>query len=515
MDVTGKIVIVDDEAMVTKTLTMLLGLEGFGDVAAFNNPEDALEFLKQNEADLIISDFIMPEMNGIDFLEKAKRTQTEVSSILLTGYADKENAIRAINEIGIFKYIEKPWDNNNLILSIKNALERTRLKKELKQKIKELEEANLKLENHSKILEETVEERTHELSVANSKLNAIIRNCADGIVTFDTDLKITDLNNAALRLFGQKREQLISSNLFELVVNEKKQFSKKNLNFNENIFLRNYCLINYENDTRIPVEISIAAATSDKDKFYIAVIRDVTYQKENERLRDDFMATLTHDLRTPLLANISGVDFVLDESLGKITERQRSLFEAMKKSSEDMLGLVNTLLEVYRYEAGKTYFCKTKFDIVKLAHECIDELSTLIKKAGMNITVKKNNNEIFINADKNEIRRVITNLIGNAVKHSQKGKNIEIRIERNLEDLIFSVTDDGVGLSKEDCDKLFNRFSQGTYQKRSSSTGLGLYLSRQIVEAHNGRIYVNSELNKGSKFTFELKNSINDCKVIL
>ena len=138
----GTIVIVDDEAMVTKTLSMLLGLEGFSNLETFNNPIEALDYLKKNEVDLIISDFIMPEMNGIDFLEKAKRTQEEVSSILLTGYADKENAIRAINEIGIFKYIEKPWDNNNLILNIKNALERTRLKKELKKKMLEIQVEN-------------------------------------------------------------------------------------------------------------------------------------------------------------------------------------------------------------------------------------------------------------------------------------------------------------------------------------------------------------------------------------
>jgi len=80
---------------------------------------------------------------------------------------------------------------------------------------------------------------------------------------------------------------------------------------------------------------------------------------------------------------------------------------------------------------------------------------------------------------------------------------------------MFSVEDNGIGLEKEDCDKLFNRFSQGTKQKRSASTGLGLYLSRQIIEAHAGKIYVNSKPNAGSTFTFELKNTINDCKVIL
>ena len=100
----------------------------------------------------------------------------------------------------------------------------------------------------------------------------------------------------------------------------------------------------------------------------------------------------------------------------------------MKKSSEDMLGLVNALLEVYRYEAGKTYLCKTKFDIVKLIQECNQELESLAKKANIEIEISKNEDEIFIHADKNEIRRVIINLIGNAIKHSQDSSCVKVNI---------------------------------------------------------------------------------------
>ena len=511
-----RIVIVDDETMATRTLAIQLKLEGYNCVTTFNNPNDALKFLNNNEVDLIISDFNMPELNGIEFLELAQKMQKDVTTILLTGYADKENAIRAINEIGIFKYIEKPWLQDNFLITIKNALEQTRLKKTLNNKVAELEEANKKLEEYSQNLENLVQKRTLELSATNSKLNALITGCADGIVTFDVNLKITDLNNKAVELFGQSKEQLLSSNLFELVVCENKQFFKADLDFSKNLFLRNYSLINYEKDTKIPVEISIAPIQDMSGNFFVAVIRDVTYQKENERLRDDFMATLTHDLKTPLTATIDGTEFLLDELSKEIKQEELRLFlTTMKGSAENMLGLVNALLQVYRYEAGKNHLCKTKFDIVKLTVECMEELTPLAKKANMELILDKNEDEIFINADRNELRRVIVNLIGNAIQHSQNGTKAEIKITRNDKDLMFSVEDNGIGLEKEDCDKLFNRFSQGTKQKRSASTGLGLYLSRQIIEAHAGKIYVNSKPNAGSTFTFELKNTINDCKVIL
>ena len=137
----GKIVVVDDEKIVTSAFKALLKVEGFSDAHLFNSPKDALEFLKNNQPDLVISDFLMPEMNGLEFLSEVKKLYPEVSKILLTGYADKENAIRAINEIGLYRYIEKPWDNDDLIINIKNGIERSYLLSELRAKIKELEGA--------------------------------------------------------------------------------------------------------------------------------------------------------------------------------------------------------------------------------------------------------------------------------------------------------------------------------------------------------------------------------------
>ena len=103
----GKIVVVDDEKIVTSAFKTLLKVEGFSDAHFFNSPKEAIEFLKTNVPDLVISDFLMPEMNGLEFLTEVKKMYPEVSKILLTGYADKENAIKAINEVGLYRYIEK------------------------------------------------------------------------------------------------------------------------------------------------------------------------------------------------------------------------------------------------------------------------------------------------------------------------------------------------------------------------------------------------------------------------
>lgn len=517
MEICGKIVLVDDEVMVTRTLETLLKLEGLKDIESFNDPFETLEYLKINQCELIISDFIMPKMEGIEFLSRAKKLplQEDTTQILLTGYADKENAIKAINEVGIFKYIEKPWNNDDLVLNIKNAIERTNLKRALKEKIIQLKKANDELEEYSKNLEALVQKRSKELYESREKLNAIFTNCADGIVTFKKDYVINSLNQAACELFGTGEKELLNKNFFELIINEKNQRHENPFKSKNPVFLRNFCLVNYKNNTKIPIEISLAKIESDKDDFVVAVIRNVSYQKENERLRDDFIATLTHDLRTPLLAAISGLDFMLKGTLGEISEKQKELVFAMKKSNEDMLGLTNALLEVYRYEAGKIFLCKTRFCVNELIKDCAKELEVLFKQNNTEIIFDFENEELMINADKNEIRRVISNLLGNAIKHGGENTKVIVKSQKIGKDAQISVEDNGVGLSKEDQMKLFKRFSQGTSKKRSCSTGLGLYLSRRIVEAHNGSIWVESEIDKGSKFIFNLKNAALEDKVLL
>ena len=171
MDMGKNILVVDDDVIVTSALKTLFKVEGIKNFVTFNNPVEAVEYLKENKPCIIVSDFMMPQMNGLEFLTEAKKLYPDVSMILLTGYADKENAIRAINEVGLYRYIEKPWDNDDLLINIKNGIERTRLKEQLKNKIEELEAANAKLEEYSKSLEEKVQERTKSLNISNVKGN--------------------------------------------------------------------------------------------------------------------------------------------------------------------------------------------------------------------------------------------------------------------------------------------------------------------------------------------------------
>ncbi|MCI0417704.1 MAG: response regulator [Acidobacteria bacterium] len=139
------ILLVDDEEMVLTSIRSFLAIETDYQVHTFTSPVKALHELEHIDIDLVISDYLMPDMDGITFLGKVKERFPQVPRILLTGYADKENAIKAINDVGLYQYIEKPWNNDDLKLIIRNGLEKTILLRRLEEKIREVERAQLEL----------------------------------------------------------------------------------------------------------------------------------------------------------------------------------------------------------------------------------------------------------------------------------------------------------------------------------------------------------------------------------
>lgn len=135
------IVVVDDEEMVLKSIGSFLNLETDYNVVTFTSPGEALIYIEKNGLDLIISDYLMPKMDGITFLSRVRELKPEIPRIILTGYADKENAIKAINEVGLFHYIEKPWENEDILLIIRNGLEKRQLQRKLEEKMAEISKA--------------------------------------------------------------------------------------------------------------------------------------------------------------------------------------------------------------------------------------------------------------------------------------------------------------------------------------------------------------------------------------
>jgi len=138
---------VGDEDMVITSISAFLMLETDWDVEGFTSPEEAIKHLESNSADVVVSDYLMPKLNGIQMLRKAKELHPAAARVLLTGHADKQSAIQAINDVGLYQYLEKPWDNSQLLLVLKSAIERTTLLRTLEEKISELDTAHSSLKD--------------------------------------------------------------------------------------------------------------------------------------------------------------------------------------------------------------------------------------------------------------------------------------------------------------------------------------------------------------------------------
>ena len=352
-------------------------------------------------------------------------------------------------------------------------------------------------------------------------MSGIINYCADGIIIVDGEGNILQVNPACENMVGLSECSLCKKKIQEIAYSNVKEFNSAKDNKsgeifglsdeNSEILLRDYFIVNSLSGIHTPVEMSFAAISSDDDKNdkFVGVIRDVSVQKETEKLRDDFIATLTHDMRTPLLAAIQTLKFFLEGAIGELDDKQKVLLSTMLQSNEDLLGLVNALLEVYRFESGKLTLCKTAFSVKDLVEQCYSELKPLAEKKNIDFSVIfELEDNLNILADRAEIKRVITNLCGNALNYTNKNGIVKVLAKAQCGDFIFSVTDNGNGIPQSDIPNSFKRFSQGTARKRSTGTGLGLYLSRQIIEAHNGKIWVDSKVDKGSEFSFLLTDVV-------
>ena len=499
----GRIVIVDDEPMVTASITAMLNLEADYDAIGFNSPEKALASMDGDfPPDVVISDFLMPEMDGISFLQAIRNRYPETTLILLTGYADKENAIQAINEVGIYRYIEKPWDNEALKLAIRNGIERTRLLTRLNEKITALEHAQNDLQQYSQHLEERVTEKTHDLSLTLNKLKAVVENTGDGIVTVNTRGYIQGLNPTFASWVQASHSDTEGQNLFDIVT-----FQDNSIQLDDLLHAEGGSQLKEATVGQMTVEVNISPL-SDQDGL-VLVCRDIAKRKEAERLREDFVSTLTHDLRTPLLAGIQSVEFFLDGTLGEISAQQRNILEIMRDSNRQMLSLVNVLLDVYRYEARQQKHIMENFQLADLIHRVLLEIEPLALSKNQSLKTDVVLPLAPAYGDKHALRRVLTNLVGNAIHYTPADGHITVSIRERDGYIQVLVKDDGRGIPPADLAKLFQRFAQGTSLHRTTGTGLGLYLSRQIIEAHGGRISAESEVGKGSTFMFEVPKAAN------
>ncbi len=371
--------------------------------------------------------------------------------------------------------------------------------KELKAKTKELEQARKGLLN---MLEDVAESR-REVEEERNKTLAIISNFTDGLLVFDEQKRLSLINPQAEKFLGIKSNKVIGQTisamgrmsslkgLVKLLGKEINPIFRKELEVKDDLVL----------------EVSVLAISREKQIENLVVLHNVTREKLVERMKTEFVSITAHQLRTPLSAIKWTLKMLLDEDLGKITKEQREFIEKTYQSNERMISLINDLLNVTRIEEGRYVYNPVLSNITKLVESLIKQCEDEINIRNINLEFKKPKKELpKVLIDVEKINLAVQNLLYNAIQYNKLGGSIKISLKSNKKEIEFSIEDSGVGIPKKQEKRIFTKFFRAANVMRMDTrgSGLGLFIVKNIIEAHKGRIWFKSKEGKGSIFYFTL-----------
>jgi len=371
------------------------------------------------------------------------------------------------------------------------------LEEKVKERTKELEESRTALMN---ILED-VQEARGKAEEERDKTLAIITNFADGLLVFDPENKLSLVNSQAEEFFDVKGKDIIGRPILELstfptleplvalVGKEIKGVFRKELLITE----------------KLTLEVSTVPVMSEKEKLgTLVILHDITREKIIEKMKTEFVSIAAHQLRTPLSAIKWTLRMVLDGDFGPITEEQRDFMEKTYSSNERM---ITDLLDVARIEEGRYLYKPILTNLESVVQFVINSYKDEIKRKKLKLEFKKPEKKLpQVTVDVEKIRLAIQNLFDNAIRYTPSGGQVTISLKSGKKEIECSVKDTGVGIPKDQQERVFTKFFRGANVLRmeTEGTGLGLFITKNIIEAHGGKIWFESKEGKGSTFYFTL-----------
>lgn len=347
--------------------------------------------------------------------------------------------------------------------------------------------------------EKMVVEYQAELNRQNKLLRAVINSLSDGLVIIDENHNILKATPKISEWFNVDGKDLLNTQIEEYI-KFPERCNIKNLQGND-IFIKSDKASNF-------IANSMELKLEDKKRRFIIIIKNVTDQRELENLKEDFVATLTHDLKVPILAETHMLELFLNKNFGSISEKQEIALRNMQTSNKELLDLVQIVLETYKVRDGNVRLFKENILLKGFIEEILEEMQPIASKTNNSMEFKTTR-DIRVYADRIQLRRVIKNLIQNAISYGEAGSPIEINIGEIPQYIVIKVKDYGAGISKTDIDKIFNKYYSAAKKFRKIGTGLGLYLALQIVKSHGGELTVESEEGKFTEFTIKLPAVMN------
>jgi PAS domain S-box-containing protein len=372
-------------------------------------------------------------------------------------------------------------------------------------------------EMQREVLDEAVEELEHEREESDkrrSEIRAIVDTSVDAIAFVFPDGTFEYIDTRFTEFFAIKEEQIKERNWSEMIPLVGRIFENPtevlqllaNTASDEELEIREMVTQRWPQPRELELISRPVMTKRGRHLGRLYVFRDITHEREVDRMKTQFVSMVSHELRTPLTSIKGFTEMILDEDAGEINEEQREFLGIVEANADRLIALVNDLLDISRIESGRVELKLDLADIDEMMIIVVATMAHLIEEKSQTLEVVVDQNLPQIELDRDRIIQVLTNLVSNAYKYTQAGGYIRLSAEREDKFVRFAVADNGFGISEQDQEKLFSRFFRvdSELTREIGGTGLGLNIVKSIIEMHGGEIILDSELGVGSTFAFTL-----------
>jgi signal transduction histidine kinase/DNA-binding response OmpR family regulator len=475
-----RILLVEDAAEIRHAIANEVLRPAGYDVLTARDGAEGLTLARDLLPDLIIADYQMPHMDGLTMLEALRRDGLAFPFILITAEGSEMLAARALR-LGVNDYLIKPFDAEFLIDSIRRTLRDYWVREIAEHTTDQLLQTNRQLEQRLRALERDT-------------LHTILRDTEDVILVTDQQNHILFCNPAAGRVFEVDPTASVGRPLTEVIQNrEVIELFEKEAPAQD----RRRSEITLDQNRVLNAHLTVVQGVG-----CVAVMQDITHLKELDRIKSDFVTAVSHDLRSPLTAILGYVE-LLSRS-GPLNDAQQKFAERIVFSVQSITALITDLLELGKIEAGFDE-SRTSIFLQDVVHHAIESQRHHLETKQHRLKVNITDDLLPVLGNPLRLRQLVINLLENAVKYTPDGGEVSVSLGAAGDFLLLCVADTGIGIPPKDLPYIFDKFYRSDEAiDNYTGTGLGLSIVKGIVERHQGRIWVESLIGKGSTFTVML-----------
>ncbi len=473
-----RVLVVDDEQRIRDACQRMLSDEGC-EVRVADNGEAGLGMIQQSHFDIVLLDLMMPGLSGIDVLTDIKARHPDTVVIVITGYATLEHSIETMKK-GAFDFLSKPFSPRQLRVVITKAIEFIRT--------------------------------LQDIATEKSRMRDMIDTLRDGVLTTDHQKKIALSNPAFLRMIGVHQQKVIGNEISKVIKEPTvlamidKAIDQPQDTYAEITEEVTVPRGNDQEDIIIGIRCIPFRDRLNRNLGTVTVFHDITALKKQDKLKSDFVSMVAHEIKSPLNSILMQLKVVLDGLAGDLTDKQREILERSSLKLTSLTELSTELLDLAKIESGLINQDREAMNLAPLVREHVDLYQAQADKKSISLTLRPQDEDIQVVANRNNMEEVLSNLISNAIRYTPEQGRVEAWADQDDEYVRLYVEDTGFGIPEDALEQIWDKFFRVKNEKTRfiNGTGLGLAIVKRIVDGHHGSIKVDSQVDRGTRFTIRL-----------